>query len=150
MFGKNFKFLPPEAFVKIAYEARTGERLDLEHPRTFNEKIQWYKVFYRNPLLQKVTNKYLVRDHIEKKIGAHYLNELLAKYDSPNEIDFDALPEAFALKVSHGSGYNIIVPEKSRLDKKKALRTLAKWQRTNFYNKHKEWAYKDSPPYIIA
>src|SRR5690606_19734226 len=79
-----------------------------------------------------------------------YLNELLAVYKGTEEIDFDALPDAFALKVAHGSGYNIIVPDKSKLDRKRALRKLAKWQRTNFYNKHKEWAYKDSPPFIIA
>lgn len=148
--AKNFKFLPAPTFVKIAYEAKMGTKLDYKNPLTFNEKIQWYKVYYKNPLLNTVTNKYLVREFVEEKIGAEYLNTLLGVYNHPDEIDFDALPDKFALKVAHGSGYNIIVPDKSKLDIPKAKKRLRKWQKTNFYNKHKEWAYKDSPPFIIA
>jgi hypothetical protein len=148
--AKNFKFLPPATFVKIAYEAKMGTPLDLKNPLTFNEKIQWYKVYYKNPVLNTVTNKYLVRDFVKEKIGEEYLNELLGVFNHPDEIDFDALPNQFALKVAHGSGYNIIVPDKSKLDVSAAKKKLRKWQKTNFYKKHMEWAYKDSKPYIIA
>lgn len=148
--AKNFKFLPSKWFVKLAYQAATGQTVDFSNPITFNEKIQWYKVYYKNPLLKTLANKYLVREYVKEKIGEEYLNGLIAVYRSPKEIDFSKLPDQFALKVVHGSGYNIIVSDKSKLDQDKARKRLAKWQRTNFYLKNREWAYKNSPRLIIA
>lgn len=147
---KNFKFLPPQIYIPIQYEHVTSKKLNLKKPITFNEKIQWYKLFYKNPILKKLVDKYQVREFVEKTIGAKYLNELYGVYENSNEIDFNKLPNKFVLKCVHGSGFNICVKDKSSLDIAKTKEKLDKWQRKNFYNKGKEWAYKGIKPLIIA
>ena len=125
---------------------------DLDHPQTFSEKIQWLKLHYHNPLLTKCADKYAVREYVEEKIGGQYLIPLLGVWDKPEDIDFDALPNAFALKVNWGSGQNIIVKDKSKLDRKKTVKKLIKWMqpRQNHYYYALEWAYKNIKPKIIA
>ncbi|MQP24105.1 glycosyltransferase [Flavobacterium sp. LMO8] len=147
---KNFKFLPPSIFIAIQYEYALEKKLNLKNPITFTEKIQWYKLYYKNPILKKLVDKFHVREYVEVKIGKKYLNELYGVYESPKEIDFDKLPEKFVLKCVHGSGFNICVKEKSMLDINYTKRIIKKWQNKNFYNKGKEWAYKGIKPIIIA
>lgn len=147
---KNFKFLPPKIYIPLQYEYVTGNKLNLKNPKTFNEKIQWYKLNYKNPILRKLVDKYNVREFVSDKIGEKYLNTLLGVYETPNEIDFEKLPNKFVLKCVHGSGYNICVKDKSSLDIVKTKKILEKWQKKNFYNKGKEWAYKGIKPLIIA
>lgn len=147
---KNFKFLPPKIYIPIQYEHITGKKLDFNNPTTFNEKIQWYKLYYKNPILKKLVDKYHVREFVSSKIGVNYLNELIGVFETIDQIDFDKLPNKFVLKCVHGSGFNIIVKDKTSLDINKTKELLAKWQKKNFYNKGKEWAYKDIKPLIIV
>ena len=125
---------------------------DLDHPQTWNEKIQWLKLHYHNPLLTKCAFKYAVREYVKEKIGGQYLIPLLGVWDKPEDIDFDALPDAFALKVNWGSGQNIIVKDKNKFDRRRALAKLRKWMRPagNHYYYGLEWAYKDIKPLAIA
>lgn len=125
---------------------------DLDHPQTWNEKIQWLKLHYHNPLLTKCADKYAVREYVKEKIGGQYLIPLLGVWDKPEDIDFDALPDAFALKVNWGSGQNIIVKDKNKFDRRRALAKLRKWMRPagNHYYYGLEWAYKDIKPLAIA
>ena len=144
------KFLPLKLYVPIQYESVTQKRLNLEKPETFNEKLQWYKVYYKNPSFHQLADKYNVRDYIKQKIGEQYLNDLLGVYKTPKEIDFEQLPEKFVLKCVHGSGFNLIVKNKKDICFKQTIKLLKKWQKKNYYNKGKEWSYKNIEPLIIA
>ena len=148
---KKFKFLPPPFYVKIYYEYYTGKKLDLENPLEFNAKIQWMKVYYKNPLLTQLVDKYTVRQYVKEKIGEQYLNELLGVYNKASEVDFDSLPDQFVIKGVHGFHFNLIVPDKSKLNRRKARFLMKKWMSKNqYYRGGLEWAYKDVPPRLIA
>ena len=148
---KKFKFLPPPLYVKIYYQYYTGKKLDLDHPKEFNAKIQWLKVYYKNPLLTKLVDKYAVREYVKERVGEKYLNDLLAVYNKVQEVDFDALPDAFVIKGVHGCHFNLIVPDKSQLNPLKARYLMTKWMHKNqYYRGGLEWAYKNVPPRLIA
>ena len=147
---KKMKFLPPNMYIPIQYESVTKKKPDLKNPVTFNEKIQWYKIYHRNPIFRQLADKYHVRQYIKDQVGEQYLNELLGVYKNPKEINFDQLPQKFVLKCVHGSGFNLLVKNKSELNIKKTIKLLKKWQKKNYYNKGKEWSYKNLEPLIIA
>lgn len=130
----------------------TGYKINLDNPKSFNEKIQWLKLNYRNPLLTKCADKYAVREYVKEKIGEEYLIPLLGVWDSPDDIDFDSLPNQFVLKVNWGSGQNIIVKDKLTLNIEEAKEKLRNWlnSKSNHYYMGLEWCYKDIPPKIIA
>ncbi|REH48843.1 teichuronopeptide biosynthesis TupA-like protein [Tenacibaculum gallaicum] len=144
-------FLPEKVFLPYLYEYFTGKKLNLENPIEFNEKLQWYKLYYRPKILNQLVDKYAVREYVKEKIGDEYLNELYGVYKSFSEIDFDKLPNEFVLKAVHASSYNILCRDKSKLDLKKVKKTIKKWQSTNqYYRAGQEWAYKDVAPRLIA
>ena len=148
---KKFKFLPDPFYARVYYEYYTGKKLRLQKPVEFNEKIHWIKVYYRPPILNQLVDKYAVRAYVEEKIGSAYLNNLIALYDRASDVDFDKLPQKFVLKGTHGFHFNLIVPDKSKLDRRKAKFLLQKWQMKNqYWRGGKEWAYKDVPPRFIA
>lgn len=132
-----------------------GYKLNLDQPQTFNEKLQWLKLYYHrhpNQLLTVCADKVAVRDYIAKKIGEEYLVPCLGVWDNPDDIDFDKLPDRFVLKVNWGSGQNIIVKDKSALDIADAREKLRQWMKpeSNHYFAFFEWCYKDIKPKIIA
>lgn len=132
------------------YFNKTGKTLNLDNPQTFNEKIQWLKLYDSTPLKTRLADKYLVRDWVKEKIGEQYLIPLLGVYDSFDEIDFDKLPDRFVMKCNHGSGWNIIVKDKTKLDKNEAKEKLNRWLKTNFaYVAGFELHYRDIKPKII-
>lgn len=137
------------------FKQYTGYRLNLRNPKTFNEKLQWLKLYYHrhpNPLITKCADKVGVREYVKEKIGEEYLIPCLGVWDNPDDIDFDKLPDQFVLKVNWGSGQNIIVRDKSKLDINETKRQLADWMRpeSNHYYDFFEWCYKDIKPQIIA
>lgn len=125
------EFLYPRA-LKNWYKKCTGKELDLKDPKTFNEKLQWIKLYYRDPKMSLLSDKYLVRDYIREKIGEEYLIPLVGAYDSFDEIDFDKLPDSFIMKANHGSKWNIIVRDKANFDKEDARRKFNKWLKKDF------------------
>lgn len=127
-----------------------GKRLNLKNPQTFNEKLQWLKLYDRNPEYTKMVDKYEVRKYISDKIGEEYLIPLLGVWDSFDEIDFDKLPDQFVLKCTHDSGGLVICRDKSKLDINKARKTINKCLKKNFYKFTREWPYKNVKPRIIA
>lgn len=139
----------PEVLKKM-YKKKIGKELNLENPTSYNEKIQWSKLYDSRPIKTKLSDKYLVRDWIEDKIGQEYLIPLLGVWDQFDEIDFDALPNQFVLKANHGSGWNIIVRDKEKLDKAQAKIKFDKWLKKNFAFYGLEMQYKDIKPKIIA
>ena len=148
---KKMKFLPPERYVGYYFEYYTGKKYHDAHPVEFYEKIQWYKVHYQPPILTQLVDKYAVREYVREKIGEQYLNDCIALYDAPWKVDFDALPNQFALKGVHGYGYNLIVSDKSKLNRTRARLKLWKWYlRNQYYRGGLEWAYKDIKPRFVV
>lgn len=124
----------------------------VDHPVTFNEKLQWLKLYYRDPLLTLCADKYRVRDYVKDVAGEEYLIEMIDHYNSVGEIDFDQLPNQFVLKTNNSSGTNIICTGKSKLDISDTKRKLEVWMRpeSNHYYFGFEWAYRNIKPHIIC
>lgn len=140
-----------EEFLKKKYAAIMGENLNLEVPRTFNEKLQWLKLYNRRPEYTIYVDKYKVREYVAKKIGEDYLIPLLGVWDSPAEIDFSILPNKFVLKCNHNSGLGMkICTDKAKLDVHKVKKDLKRGMDQNYYLIGREWPYKNVPKKIIA
>ena len=139
-----------EAFVKLKHRFRLRETLDLKDPKTFNEKIQWIKLYCKNEIYTVCADKYAARGYVKEKIGESALNKLYRKYDRIEDININELPNSFVLKVTHGSGQNILCPDKSKVDWRFAFKMLKYYMRENQYYHNKEWAYKNIIPKIIC
>ena len=151
---KLCKYMPevkyPE-YLKDWFYKCTGKELNLENPQTFNEKIQWIKLYDSTPLKTRLADKYLVRDWVKEKIGDEYLIPLLGVWDKFDDIDFDKLPDKFVLKANHGCAWNIIVTDKNKFDKEDAKQKFSLWLNKNFaYCFGLELHYKSIKPLIIA
>ena len=147
---ENIKFR--EEIIKEQFRNALGYELNLENPKTFNEKLQWLKLYYHDPLITKCADKYLVREYIKETIGEEYLIPLIGVWDRVEDIDFDKLPNQFVLKVNWGSGQNIIVKDKSQLDIEEAKNKLRYWMQptSNHYYYSYEWCYKNIEPKIMC
>ena len=146
--------LSPKQYPKVLaqwFREKTGEDLDLENPKTFNEKIQWLKLYDSTALKTRLADKYLVREWIKEKIGEEYLIPLLGVWDKFDDIDFEKLPNSFVLKTNHGSAMHIIVKDKSNFDISAAKQKFDKWLKTNYTLCYGlELHYTDIKPKIIA
>lgn len=150
-FIKKFKFIPIKPYLEAYYEYYVGKKLDLDNPVEFNQKIQWYKAYYRVPLLTQLVDKYSVRSYVKEKIGEQYLNEVINIYDNASKVDFTALPNQFVIKGVHGCHFNLIVSDKTNLNISKSKFLLHKWMSKNqYYRGGREWAYKDVKPRLMA
>lgn len=140
MHHAEIKKIVTEQFI-----ARVGYVPNIDSPRSYNEKIQWYKLYYRDPLMTTCADKLAVRDYVRETIGEQYLIPLIAHYGSEKEIDFATLPEKFVLKLNCGSTTNIICRDKSQLDVVATRETVRRWllPESNHYNHFFEWCYKD-------
>lgn len=137
--------------LKYWYKRMTGRELNLDDPQTYNEKIQWTKLYGVTPLMTKLTDKYAVRQWVADKIGADYLVPLLGVWERFDDIDFEGLPETFVLKCNHGCEWNEIVTNKSNLDMQKVKRKFDFWMQSNFaFWGGLQLQYKDIKPRIIA
>lgn len=143
-------WIDDEKYLKIAHRIRLNEKLDLENPITYNQKLQWLKLYNRNPLYTQLVDKYKAREFIADKIGEDYLIPLLGVWETVDDIDFSALPNQFVLKCTHNSGGLVICKDKNNLDINKAKQKLEKSLKQNYYYGQREWLYKDVPPLIIA
>lgn len=152
IFRDRVKYLiqDDETFIRNRYKKIFGRDMDLDNPKTFNEKIQWRILRDRNPIYTELADKYLVREFVKEKIGEEYLIKLLGVYDSVEEIDYDKLPNQFVLKCTHDSGSVVICKDKITFDKKEANRKLKFFQKRNFYHTTREYHYKDMKPRIIC
>lgn len=138
--------------LRECFQSATEEKLDLEKPITFNQKIQWMKMFDSTPIKTRLADKYLVRPWVSQTIGEKHLIPLAGgPWYSEKDIDFDALPEKFVLKANHSSGMNIIVTDKSKIDVEKTRKECGKWLRKNYgLRADMELHYRDIKPCIIA
>ena len=147
---ENIKYR--EEVIKQQFKEYLGYELNLENPQTFNEKLQWLKLYYHDPLMTKYADKYLVREYIKETVGEEYLIPLIGVWDRVEDIDFDKLPNQFVLKVNWGSGQNIIVNDKNKLNIEEAKNKLKNWIQpaSNHYYYSYEWPYKNIEHKIIA
>lgn len=138
-------------YIKNIFKSTMGYELDLEEPKTFNEKLQWLKLHNRLSESTAMVDKYLVRDYIANKIGEEYLIPLLGVWENSDEIDFSKLPDKFVLKCNHNSGLGMcICKDKSKLDFDKVRKDLNKGLRQDYYLYGREWPYKNVKRRIIA
>lgn len=143
-------FLSDKHFLKIKYRAELGKKLNLKHPKGFNEKLQWLKLYDRKPEYTVMVDKYAVKKYVADKIGEEYIIPTLGVWSSFDEIDFNKLPNQFVLKCTHDSGGLVICKDKALLNKKAAKEKLEKSLNKNYYLAGREWPYKDVPRKIIA
>ena len=146
--------LPEEQYAKelaLWFYGATKQELNLENPQTYNEKLQWMKLYDSTPIKSQLADKYRVREWVKERIGEEYLIPLLGVWKSFDEIDFDALPQQFVLKANHGCGYNYIVSDKNQFDKEDARQKFDIWMNQNFaFRNGLELHYRDIEPCIIA
>lgn len=123
---------------------------NIDQPTTFNEKLQWLKLYNRDPAYQEMVDKYAVREFVTARIGQRYVNQVYGVYDSSHQIVFSDLPDSFVLKATHGSGMNILVKEKKDIEIEKACLKLDSWLGQKYENYGREWVYKNARPRIVA
>lgn len=139
-----------EEFLKKAFKVYIGDKLNLETPQTFNEKLQWLKLYNRKPEYTVMVDKYKVREYIKEKVGEEYLIPLLGVWNKVEDINFDKLPDQFVLKCNHDSGGMCICRDKSTFDVKQCKNYLNDRLKHNYYDLWREWPYKNVPRKIIA
>jgi len=144
------RYLPDPLFVTLQQLRHTGRFLNLRNPRTFTDKLQWYKLYYRDPLMTRIADKLEVREYIREKGFAGLLNELYGVFDSVDTIPLASLPPSFVLKATHGSSMNIICRDKRSVDWAASLARMQGWLDTNVYELAREWAYKNIRPRVIC
>ena len=132
------------------YKKLSGKRPNLDDPILFSEKLQWIKLNYKNEEMEKCADKFKVRDWIKSKKYPYLLNKLINVYDSVDEIDIDRLPNRFVLKAVHGSGWNLIVDNKEKVNWFLWKLILKVWMKSDIYWAGREWVYKNIEPRIIC
>ena len=147
---KIFVLLPNRLWLSYYFKNRTGYKMDWKNPKTFNQKLQWLKVYDRKPLYTTLVDKYQVKKYVAEKIGEEYIIPTLGVWDNFDEIDFDSLPDQFVLKCTHDSGGLAIVRDKAKFDKEKERKQFKLALSRNPYSVTREWPYKNVKPRIIA
>lgn len=154
--GRKFyallSYISPKLNTKLLFLKKFGRMPDLKEPKTLNEKLLKMKLesFGTDPLVRQCADKYRVRDYVADRGCGEILNDLIAVYDSVDDIDWDALPQSFAMKWNFGCGYNLICADKSRLNIPAAVKKLKKWGREDFWSYYSELQYRNVEKKIIV
>jgi hypothetical protein len=144
------KCIPDRKFLELVFPLNTGYKLNLDNPKTYNEKLQWLKLYDRNPEYIKMVDKVEAKKYAARIIGEEHIIPTLAVYDRTEDIIFDELPNQFVLKCTHDSGGIVICQDKSKLNIEEAKRKLNKGLKNNYFYQNREWPYKHVKPRIIA
>ena len=144
------RFLNDETYLKIKYKTQMKQKLNLENPQTFNEKLQWLKLYDRKDIYTTMVDKYETKKYVADIIGQEYIIPTLGIYEKFEEINFEELPNKFVIKCTHDSGGLVICKDKSKFDFKKARKKINKFLKRNFYYNFREWPYKNVKPRIIV
>ena len=139
-----------KTFLKIMYSLRIGQKLNINNPQTFNEKIQWLKIHDRRPEYTKMVDKYEVKKYVANIIGEETIIPTIGVYDCVDDIDFTKLPSQFVLKCTHDSGGIVICKDITKINQKQVKRKLNKWLHRSYFYQNREWPYKNVTPRIIA
>lgn len=144
------QFLPDKLYLQMLYRRDFKKKLDLANPKTFNEKLQWMKLYDRRPKYTTMVDKYAVKKYVADIIGEQYIIPTLGVWNKPEDIEWDKLPSQFVLKCTHDSGGLVICRDKENLDKAAAIKKLKKSLKRNYFKTGREWPYKNVPRRIIA
>ena len=144
-----FNFLDDKTFLKFKYRLAMRERLNLKNPQTFNEKLQWLKLYNRKDIYTTMVDKYEVKKYISGVIGKEYVIPSLGIYDKFEDINFDKLPNKFVIKCTHDSGGLVVVKNKKNFDIKNAKKKINSSLKRNYYYSGREWPYKNVKPRIL-
>lgn len=144
--------VPDKIQLSLLHKVYVGKLVNWKNPRTFTEKLQWLKIYNRKPEYTTMVDKYAVKDYVANIIGGEYIIPTIGVWDSPEDIDWDSLPQQFVLKTTHGGGSNgvWICKDKSVFDKQKCVKEMQCSLKSDLYRKFREWPYKDVPKRIIA
>ncbi len=143
-------FVPDKVYLKIIYRSKFGRKLDLKNPQTYNEKLQWLKLYDHKEIYTTLVDKQLVKKYVSNIIGEEYIIPTLASYNSFDEIDFGELPDKFVLKTTHDSGGVVICTDKATLDIQETKKVLTSHLKKSFFYQGREWPYKNINPKLIA
>ena len=141
--------MPDKLYLKWKFKLTMGYKLDLDNPKTFNEKMQWLKLNDRNTEYTKMVDKYSAKEYVGSIIGKEYIIETIGIYDKFDDINFSDLPDKFVIKPTHTSGDIYICNDKSKIDYLELKKRVNKWLKRNYYKIHREWPYKNIEPKII-
>lgn len=141
---------PDKWFIRLRWNANMPYRLNLKHPQTFNEKLQWIKLNDRNPLYTNLVDKYKVKQYVTERIGSEHVIPVIGAWDDVESIEWDNLPNQFVIKCSHDCGGMVICKDKSKLDIQAAKKRLKRCMSQNYYWQSREWPYKNVVPKIFA
>jgi hypothetical protein len=144
--------LTDKAFLKCQYYLQMGKKLDIDNPQTYNEKLQWLKLYNRKPEYTIMVDKYAVKDYVASKIGEEYVIPTLGVWDRPEDIDWLSLPQQFVLKTTHGGGSTgvVVCRNKNTFDREEAVKKLNRSLKQDIYKTLREWPYKNVKKRIIA
>lgn len=145
-------WLPDSLYLKIMFRLEMGYKLNLEEPHTFNEKLQWLKLYNRNPKYTQMVDKFEAKTVAENILGNDYIIPTLGVWDRFEDIDFSSLPDRFVLKTTNGGGGGgvIICRDKNKLNLPAVAEQLNSSLKENIYQQFKEWPYKNVIPRILA
>lgn len=144
------RLIPDSIWIRLQFRRKMGCWPNLKNPKTFNEKLQWLKLYDHNPLYTKLVDKYEAKKIVGEQIGSEYIIPTLGVWDKFDDIDFDKLPNQFVLKCTHDSGGLVICKDKSKLDVDAARKKITNCLKFNYYWAIREWPYKNVKPRIIA
>ncbi len=145
-----FNWMPDKPYIELKYWACMGKRLTLKNPQTYNEKLQWLKLYDRKPEYSIMVDKYEAKRYISERIGDKYIIPTLGIWERFDDIDFSKLPNQFVLKCTHDSGGLVICRDKTNFNCEIAKKKINKSLRKNYYLQSREWPYKNVKPRILA
>lgn len=140
--------LPDKLYLKVRFRIRMGKKLNLKDPKTFNEKLQWMKLYDRNPLYTTLVDKFKAKEWVAKRIGKEHIIPIIGVFDNFDDIDFNKLPNQFVIKCSHNCGV-VVCKDKKDFDINKARKVINQTMRTNYFYWSREWPYKNVPRKVI-
>ncbi len=144
--------VPDKLYLRWLFRLEMGSKLNLNNPKTFSEKLQWLKLYNRKPEYTQMVDKYEAKKYVASIIGEEYIIPTLGVWDSFDEIDFDALPNQFVLKTTHGGGNTgvVICKDKATFNRNEAKAKLQRSLKQNIYRTLREWPYMNVKSRIIA
>lgn len=151
-FIKFSKFIPSKLYLRAVYRLKMGEKLHLRFPKTFNEKLQWLKLYNQKPEYTTMVDKYAVKEYVGNIIGKEHIIPTIGVWNSVEEIEWEKLPDQFVLKTTHGGGGGgvVVCKDKANLDIGRVKKVLQHSMNTDIYWTTREWPYKNVPKRIIA
>lgn len=154
LLGRFGGWLPDETYIRWDYYLNHSRSINLINPQRYTEKLQWLKLYYRNPLWTQMVDKYAVKALVSERVGAEHVAPVYGKWNRAQDIDWDQLPDQFVLKTNHDSGNNgvFIIKDKSQIinHKSQIIRRINQSLRRDTSRAGREWPYRDVPRCVFA